>query len=119
VLIYLLLQKQGAELISINSETENQFVQNWFSINDDKPGQHNTWYTSGHVQPNSISTSPTFQWLDGTGFGSTQYDDTGNHHDQPGYFWVRGVGEIKRAYICEILKVHTTLISSETRSFSE
>ncbi|KAF6038307.1 CNTN3 [Bugula neritina] len=107
-------QKQGAELISINSEAENQFVQNWFSINDDKPGQLVGWNRFWFHSLLDYTRNPQADTGD---YVVYQYDDTGNHQDQPGYFWVRGVGEIKRAYICEILKVEATEINSNARDF--
>lgn len=124
--------------MSVNTETEHQFVNNWFAQNDNNPDERNMWYTSGYREPSSLTTSPTFLWLDGTTLGSMTrwrnpeapqtdtgdyitytYEDTGVHEDQPGFFWVRDQGALPRAFICEISKINAEKINSKDRDFCE
>lgn len=102
------------------------------------PGERNQWYTSGYTVDDTQPDNPTFKWLDDQGFGSNvfwtdplspktdngkyvvyKYADTGNHQEQPGYFWVRDAGLIPRAFICEINKADSEVINSVSRNFGK
>lgn len=80
--------------------------------------------------------SITWQWLDGTSFGSEvqwvdefepqknngdfiiyKYTDTGNHQANPVYKWFRDQGAIPYRYICEIAKIDAYRIISTERDF--
>lgn len=132
------MQKRGAELISVNSDIEHAFIQNWFSLNANNPGSRQQWYTSGRTVPGTPRNDPTFIWADNSDFGSRiqwlnpeapqtdtgdyvvyKYADTGNRQDQPGFFWVRDNGLLPRAFICEINKVDADVITSKARDFGK
>ena len=136
--VWFYLQKRGAELVSINSDLEHSFIQNWFTANDNVPGFRNQWYTSGRTVAGTPDNDPTFIWADGNGFGSTvywttpespktpngdyvvyQYTDDGDHEAQPGYFWIRDNGLVPHAFICEVNQNDADLISSKARDFGK
>ncbi|XP_067932128.1 contactin-like [Watersipora subatra] len=126
----------GAELISVNSDLEHAFLQNWFALNEIDPDNRQQWYTSGRAEPGTPRNNPYFIWADKTDFGSRvfwtneesakadngdyvvyKYADTGIHESQPGYFWVRDDGLLPRPFICEIFKDDAILLTSKPRDF--
>ena len=118
-------EENGADLVSVNSRQEHEFIANWLSTN---AKMKSDWYTSGRLEvhtPDSIR----YRWdgdgtqLEGHEFwqpnGKTRkgdrilYNNNGN-----AWRWILGYGSAKRPFICEISRGDTFRIVDEERSFS-